>query len=71
MAVRKAGPVVTDNGGWIVDCIFGEISNPHELDRKIRDIVGVVETGLFLGMAEAAFFGQEDGTVIEIHRKKS
>jgi ribose 5-phosphate isomerase A len=46
MAVKKAGPVVTDNGMWIVDCDFGEIHHPKELDTKIREIIGVVESGM-------------------------
>lgn len=60
----KAGPVVTDNGGFIIDCDFGEIDNPMELHNRLRNIVGVVETGLFVNMASVAYFGQSDGTVI-------
>jgi ribose 5-phosphate isomerase A len=70
MAVRKAGPVVTDNGGWIVDCDFGELSDPAAIDVKIRAIVGVVESGLFVGMAQVALFGKEDGSVVELKRPK-
>ncbi len=69
MFQNQAGPVVTDNGMWIVDCDFGPIENPRKLDMSIREIVGVVESGLFCNMAEAAFFGQEDGSVVEVHRK--
>ncbi len=68
MAVRKAGPVVTDNGGWLVDCDFGELPDPAALDAQLRAIVGVVETGLFVGMAQVAFFGREDGSVVELRR---
>ncbi len=71
MAVKKAGPVVTDIGGWIIDCDFGEIPHPAELDVKIRALVGVVESGLFVGMAQFAFFGKEDGSVTEIQRGHS
>lgn len=70
LATEKAGPVITDNGGLIFDCDFGEIANPAELDQKIQRIVGVVETGLFVGIAQAAFIGQEDGSVTEWHAKK-
>ena len=66
MAVNKAGPVVTDNGGFVIDCDFGEIADPAELDSRIRAIVGVVETGLFVGMATKCYFGQEDGSVTEL-----
>ncbi|KAI8809218.1 ribose-5-phosphate isomerase [Cladochytrium replicatum] len=59
----KAGPVVTDNGNFIIDVDFGKITRPREIDAEIRKIAGVVDTGLFLGMAEKAFFGHEDGSV--------
>lgn len=64
----KAGPVVTDNGNFILDVDFGVISKPKELDQKLKALVGVVETGLFVNMVEKAFFGQKDGTVIEVER---
>jgi ribose 5-phosphate isomerase A len=38
----------TDGGNMILDCAFGSIANPALLDRQLRDIVGVVETGLFI-----------------------
>jgi len=60
---RKAGPVVSDNGNFILDVDFGIIENPHELNEKLLHIAGVVETGLFIGMAEKAFFGEKDGSV--------
>jgi len=60
---RKAGPVVSDNGNFILDVDFGVIEDPHDLNEKLLHIAGVVETGLFIGMAEKAFFGQKDGSV--------
>lgn len=65
MAIAKAGPVVTDNGMFIVDADFGVVP-PAEvaaLHGRLKAMVGVVETGLFPGMAERAYFGMEDGTV--------
>ena len=61
----KAGPVVTDNGNFIVDVIFGEMTaeKVRELNREIKMVPGVVEHGLFVGMAKRAFLGQEDGSV--------
>ena len=64
----QAGPVVTDNGGWLVDCDFGEVPDPAALEARLRALVGVVETGLFVGMAEMAYFGQEDGSVVLLRR---
>ena len=61
MALRKAGPVVTDNGNFVIDADFGEIKDPIALDRKLISIPGIVETGLFCGMASVAYFGGKDG----------
>jgi len=63
MAKAKAGPVVTDNGNFIIDVDFGRIENPFDLNLKILQISGVVDSGLFLGMAKIAYIGQKDGTV--------
>ncbi|KAI8898724.1 ribose 5-phosphate isomerase A-domain-containing protein [Globomyces pollinis-pini] len=63
MAVNKAGPVVTDNGNFIVDVNFDTISDPKSLDIKLQCIPGIVETGLFCGLADGAYFGLQDGTV--------
>ncbi len=63
MAKAKAGPVVSDNGNFIIDADFGIIKNPLDLNLKILQIPGVVDSGLFLGMAQMAYIGQEDGTV--------
>ena len=53
---------LTDNGNLILDCSFaGGITDPTELESRIRRIVGVVETGLFLNMAERAIIGGPDG----------
>lgn len=63
MAVNKAGPVVTDNGNFVVDADFGEIHDPAALELKLNNIPGVVENGIFVGMANQAYFGLEDGSV--------
>ena len=63
MAKSKAGPVVDDNGNFIIDADFGIIKNPAELNQKLVMIPGVVETGLFIGMTVKAYFGQEDGSI--------
>lgn len=59
----KLGPVVTDNGNFIVDVDFGEIAEPRKLDKELKEIPGVLETGLFLGMADAVYVGRQDGSV--------
>ena len=55
----KAGPILTDNGNFIIDAHFGEISDPVTLAAEIKKLVGVVEVGLFINMADAAYFGNE------------
>lgn len=64
MAQRKAGPVVTDNGNFILDWKdFNKDSNWEEVNKDISMIPGVVETGLFVKMAHKAYFGMADGSV--------
>ncbi|MCS7118750.1 MAG: ribose 5-phosphate isomerase A [Archaeoglobaceae archaeon] len=43
----KVGPVITDNGNFILDCDFGTIESPEEVERRIKSIPGVLETGIF------------------------
>jgi ribose 5-phosphate isomerase A len=56
-----SGPVVTDEGNWILDCACGVIEDPEVTAAEIRSIVGVVEHGLFLGMAEVALVAGAGG----------
>jgi len=64
----KVGPVVTDNGNFIVDVDFGPIRAPKELDLQLKSIPGVIETGLFVGMANVVYLGKPDG-VMRLVRK--
>jgi ribose 5-phosphate isomerase A len=57
--MKKVGPVITDNGNMIIDAFFGIIREPEKLERKLKGIVGVVETGLFVGMADVVYLGTE------------
>jgi ribose 5-phosphate isomerase A len=65
MAQRKAGPVVTDNGNFLIDVDFGVLSLERvvELNSQLNSFPGVLEHGLFVKMAKRAYFGQQDGTV--------
>uniref|UniRef100_UPI00358E0515 ribose-5-phosphate isomerase isoform X2 n=1 Tax=Myxine glutinosa TaxID=7769 RepID=UPI00358E0515 len=63
MAVNKAGPVVTDNGNFILDWQFDSQQDWMAVNTAIKLIPGVVETGLFVKMAIKAYFGMADGTV--------
>jgi len=67
VALRHIGEAVfiTDNSNFILDCTFpGGISDPLALQAAMKNIVGVVETGLFLQMAEQAIIGGPDGVKI-------
>jgi ribose 5-phosphate isomerase A len=56
-AQRKLGPVVTDNGNFVLDVDFGSIDQPKELNQALKTVSGVVETGLFVGMADIVYVG--------------
>jgi len=62
-----SGPFVTDNGNYILNVDFGIIKNPSQLDVTLKTIHGVIETGLFLGIADMAIIGTKTG--IKIFRK--
>jgi len=57
----KVGAVVTDNGNYIVDVDFGAIADIKELNQRLKLIPGVIETGLFIGIADIVYLGKPDG----------
>lgn len=57
----KVGPLVTDNGNFVVDANFGPVDDVKELDLHLKLISGVIETGLFVGMADVVYLGKTDG----------
>lgn len=65
----KLGPVITDNGNAVIDAVFGEISNPAKLERKLKMIPGVVENGLFIDLADLVYVGTASG-VEKVERKR-
>jgi ribose 5-phosphate isomerase A len=66
--IKKVGPVITDNGNFIIDADFGLIRKPAELERELKGFSGVVETGLFVKMADIVYFGKPS-TVERFQRK--
>jgi len=68
MAKAKAGPIVSDNGNFIIDVNFGLIESPSDINDKLLKIPGVVDTGLFVGMASKAYIGQKDGKVVILQK---
>lgn len=60
-------PYVTDNGNQVLDCSFGKIADPAALARILSETPGVVEHGLFIGLARVALIGKGD-SVEELRR---
>ena len=59
MAVRKAGPVVTDQGNLVLDVRFeGGIADPAALEKEINNLPGVLENGLFVDLADQVLVGE-------------
>jgi ribose 5-phosphate isomerase A len=63
-AVRKDGPVVTDDGSLVVDCEFGDVSDPAALAATLSALPGVVEHGLFVDVADAVVVGRDGGATV-------
>ncbi len=59
-------PLITDGGNYILDCRFGHIAAPPTLERKIGKIVGVVESGLFVGRSSAVVVASAAGVEVLI-----
>ncbi len=62
MGVNKDGPVISDNGNFILDADFGKIIDPEYLDEKLSQCCGIVEHGIFTGV-DAVYIGKKDGSV--------
>ncbi len=54
---------ITDNGNYIVDLIINKNEKPEEMNIKIKSIPGVVEHGIFVGIADLALIAKSDGSV--------
>jgi ribose 5-phosphate isomerase A len=63
-------PGLTDNGNHIFDCAIGELDDPAELERNILAIPGVVDTGLFLDMADTVLIGDRGDFRLLEERKR-
>jgi ribose 5-phosphate isomerase A len=66
---RAGAPFLTDSGNWILDCAFGRIDSAEALDRALKAIPGVVENGLFLGIADTAIVAGPQG--IEVLERRT
>jgi len=66
----KVGPVITDNGNVIIDAHFGPVPQPDALEHKLKSIPGILETGLFVQMAQIAYVGKRSA-VEKLIRKQT
>ncbi|CAG0912078.1 unnamed protein product [Cyprideis torosa] len=68
--LRKTGlsPFVSDEGHYILDCYCEQINDPSRLSVRLNLIPGVVENGLFIGLADTVILGRKDGTVQVLDR---
>jgi len=60
----KDGPVVSDNGNLVGDGDFGAVTDPGALSQALSATPGLVEHGLFVGMADAVYVGTGDGVSV-------
>jgi ribose 5-phosphate isomerase A len=69
LRVGDAGaPFRTDGGHFILDCVTGPINAPAALAETIKSVTGVVDHGLFVGLARRVFFAEPDGTIVRLAR---
>lgn len=61
---KKVGPVITDNGNFIIDAALGIINKPEDIHQKLKSIPGVLETGLFANMADLVYIGERRRVII-------
>jgi ribose 5-phosphate isomerase A len=63
-------PFRTDGGHFIVDCDAGPIVDPPALAAAIKAIAGVIDHGLFIGLAQHVFFAEPDGAIVRLSRPR-
>lgn len=70
MAVHKDGPVITDQGNMVLDARFAGIDDPGGMERTLNNIPGILENGLFVGLATEILIGSISGEGrIEVERR--
>src|SRR5438046_217610 len=61
--LARAEAFVTDGGHYVLDCRFADLSDPVATGARIKALTGVVDHGLFIGLATEAIVGNADGRV--------
>jgi len=68
---KDGKPALTDNHCYILDCKVKPLDDARGFESKVKDIPGVLGTGLFLGMADVVLVGDENFNVVEERKRKS
>jgi ribose 5-phosphate isomerase A len=61
LRTKDGQPFVTDNGNYIADCKFSKISNPAKMEWELNLVPGVVDNGLFVGLAHSVIVSSREG----------
>ena len=62
---REGNVFVSNNGNYILDCHFGQIADAEQLHVKLKQMLGVVETGLFINMTDTLIISSTSGTIVK------
>ena len=65
LRAAEGAPILSDGGNLIIDCALERIASPALLDKSLLEIPGVVETGLFCGIADLVIYGDADNLSTE------
>jgi len=68
--IMQDEPFITDNGNYILDCEFERIENPEQMEIDLNLIPGVVENGLFIGLADKIIVGGKQG-IMTLEKEKT
>ncbi len=65
LGVKKDGPVITDNGQFVIDVRFATGTDLRPIDQELHRIPGVIETGLFYDLAQKVLVGRNEGLTVD------
>lgn len=63
LRLKNELPFLTDNGNYVLDCYMDDYTNLKRLNQQIKQLTGVVETGLFIDLVDLVIVGYQDGTI--------
>ena len=62
---KSSEPVITDGGNYILDAHAKRSPDPEKLGAALKDIAGVVEHGLFIGLSQVVIIGKAKGAEVK------